>query len=265
MNTLVNYTLSLSLIIGFTSLEAQTKKEVYNAQSGWTTDTSIVDKKNSKNTLTKTRKVGAFDRISIEGPFQVKLLSGKEDSIKIQAPASMMKFIKSEVEKGKLTIRLQPKSWMNRGGISYYNSAMQIAIPLQDIDGLQLSGSGRIETQNLTLASPKMNLQVSGSGRIIIRLESRDLSIKNSGSGRIGVKGSTNTLQAKLSGSGRADLEELVSQSTRIILSGSGRIKTNTQKKLVSRVSGSGRVQYKNYPNLIIDSEVSGSGKTSSY
>ena len=75
-------------------------------------DGNLLKGNSTKNTNSK-RAIGPFDRIAIEGNFQVYLYAGKEDSISVEAPTQIHKQILTKVENGKLTVKMKPRSWFS--------------------------------------------------------------------------------------------------------------------------------------------------------
>ena len=243
---------------------AQTKKEYYNANEGW--NSSPKQEVQAKKYPVQKRAIGPFDRIAIEGNFQVYLYAGKEDSISVEAPAQIHKLIITKVENGKLTVKMKPHTWFSKNFKDWNRQPKKIIrIPVDRIDAISFSGSGHIKTENLYLDSPALEIHSSGSGKITAQVNSQRLELKKTGSGSILLSGKTNRLQAKISGSGAIKLKELKAQFSTVKLSGSGSIHLDSQQLLNAEISGSGRVLYKNYTNLKIDSQVSGSGRLRSY
>jgi hypothetical protein len=56
---------------------------------------------------TEKRSVSDYDKISVSGSFDVKLVKGKEGAISIIADENLMEYIETEVENGHL--KIQPK------------------------------------------------------------------------------------------------------------------------------------------------------------
>ena len=255
---LISFLLSCSLCF------AQTKKEYYNANEGW--NSSPTKEVKAKNYPIRKRAISPFEKIAVEGDFQVYLYAGKEDSISIEAPAKMHKNILTKVENGKLTLKMKPRSWFSQNYRNWNTQPKKIIrIPVEDINAISFSGSGHIQTENLYLDNKGLEIYSSGSGKISAQVNNNRLEVKKSGSGSILLSGKTNRLEAKISGSGAIKLQELKAQFSTVKLSGSGSIRLDSRQSLDAEISGSGRVLYKNYENLRIDSQISGSGRLRSY
>ena len=246
------------------AVNAQAQRTVYNAKRGWKTDAE--DRHTSASSAQLARVISAFDRISIEGAFDVYLYSGTEDSIYIQAPAKQLDDIITKVENGKLRVKMKKGSWMKKGSRNYNGYSKRIIrIPVREISELSLSGSGNISTQDLDLNNNDLSIKSSGSGNITVSVACDYLQLQNSGSGMLSLSGKTNRLNLAMSGSGNVAMETLQAQSSAVKLSGSGVAKINSQKDLNVQLSGSGRVRYKFYDNLVLTSKTTGSGSIRSY
>ncbi|MDO9274682.1 MAG: DUF2807 domain-containing protein, partial [Lutibacter sp.] len=63
--------------------------------------------KGNANMQTENRSVSNYDKISVAGSFDVKLVKGKEGAISIIADENLMEYIETEVKDGHL--KIQPK------------------------------------------------------------------------------------------------------------------------------------------------------------
>ena len=201
--------------------------------------------------ITETREVSDFDRVSVSGPGNLKLIQGEEESLTIVADDNFMSLIRSDVSGGHL--RVGPRNVSLRP-----TQAIQYTLKLKTLTDLGVSGS--LHAAANEIATESLQAGVSGSGKIQIEnLEADELSIGISGSGDADLAGTVRRQRIRISGSGGYDGAGLKSGDADVTISGSGSVTLNVSEELNASVSGSGSVRY--YGNPKITQRVSGSGK----
>ena len=201
--------------------------------------------------VTETREVSDFDRVSVSGAGNLKLIQGDEESLTIVADDNFMPLIQSEVTGGHL--RIGPRNVSLRP-----TQAIQYTLKLRTLKGLDLSGSLRASAEKIT--AEVFESGVSGSGRLRIEnLEADQVSIRISGSGDVYLAGTALEQQTRISGSGGYDGAGLKSRNAEVTISGSGGATLQVSEELNARISGSGSVKYYGSPK--VTQHVSGSGK----
>ncbi len=216
--------------------------------------------KGNGNMTTIERSVGDYDEVSVSGWFDVDLVAGTEGELTIKGEENLLEYIKTEVKDGKLVIKvrkgvnLQPSSWKKDMGI-------YITVPVEEINGVSLSGSGDIVGKT-TLKADDFRTSMSGSGDISLSVEANTIDASMSGSGDINLSGSTGSFEVSISGSGDIKAYELEADVVDATVSGSADIKVTAKEMLKARVSGSGDIHYRGNPKKI-DTKTSGSGDIS--
>jgi hypothetical protein len=213
--------------------------------------------KGNGNVIEITRNAGSFDKIYVSGSFDVNLVEGKEGMITIKAEENLIGLIETVVESGTLKIK-----WRRNTSVSTRRN-IYITVRIKDIDEIKLTGASEI-TSEKTFKNDRLELGVSGSGSIDLKVETKTLTAAVSGSGNLDLEGKTEYLKAAVSGSGDIDAGHLMAKEVEAKVSGSGDMEINVTERLTARVSGSGDIKYKGKPS-IEDIKVSGSGDVTSY
>lgn len=212
--------------------------------------------KGNGNRITETRDVGPYEEIAVAGWFDVELVSGKEGTLEVQGDENLLEHLITEVKNGKLVIKtesgysLQPSSWKSDG--------ILITVPVEDLNGVSLSGSGDIRGKT-KLQAETFAAVMSGSGDIELEINSEQLEATLSGSGNLTLRGRSEGLTVSISGSGDVDAYGLEARSVEASVSGSADIRVTATQSLKARISGSGDIHYRGNPE-IIDSKSAGSG-----
>lgn len=207
--------------------------------------------------VTEKRNTRAYQDIKVTGSFDVDLVSGNEGSITIQGEENILPFVKVEVEDNVLKVSTEKGKNISPS----LGKKIQITIPFESISSVTLSGSGEIKTKN-TVKAADFNANLSGSGDLVLDVDTSKFEINLSGSGDVVLTGTTNDFTSKLSGSGDIDASGLKAKNVDVAVSGSGDSKVFCSESLYARVSGSGDIEYKGNP-IKKDTKVNGSGEIS--
>lgn len=188
---------------------------------------------------------------------EVYLKQGNQFSVTLEGDQDLLDEITTKVMNGKLLIR--KPDWRKAR-----NKKLTAYITMPEIDGLSMSGSGRLESEG-SLNCDDLDISVSGSGSIKLNdLTADKVNVSISGSGSVALEGAgADVADLRISGSGSITSENLKVRDADVVISGSGRCKLWVEDALVARISGSGNLYYKGDPN--IDAKSSGSGKVRSY
>ncbi len=227
----------------------------------------------------ETRKLSNFSKVHSSGMFDVELVKGSEESVKIAAEDFKLDKIITEVKGGVLKIykdkfykpgwRAKVKilvTYMNLEGIRNSGSGDMLCRSdiVADEAEIESSGSGNLMVEG-TIKSDNIEVSNSGSGNIsFAQVEANKLEMSKSGSGSFKVSsGNVNTQKLSSSGSGNMNTGGLASKICYVKISGSGNCRVYATDELNAKTSGSGSIQYKGSPT--IDAQTSGSGRVSSF
>ena len=137
-----------------------------------------------------------------------------------------------------------------------------ITVPFPDLDNVSLTGSGDVSTSS-QIKSDQFEAELTGSGDMILDVDSNIIDAKVTGSGDLKITGSTTHLEIKVTGSGDFDGDSLNSQNVQAYVSGSGNARVVAKNSIKARVNGSGDINYSGNPGKS-DTKVMGSGDISS-
>lgn len=219
------------------------------------TTTSFAQKKKIKGNrdiITTTRTVSDFDQIAVSGSFNITLVKGKTRNITIEASSNLMKAIVTDVDNGMLKIKFK-----NGWNIQTYKK-VNITVTFEELSDISTSGSGSITSTDEIIAN-NLNLKMSGSGNMKLKLFTDNLTTAISGSGSLKLNGETNVITCSISGSGNLIAPNLKATITNAKVAGSGNVKIQALEEIHAKVSGSGNILYSGDPT-IIKANSSGSG-----
>ncbi|SDS28006.1 Putative auto-transporter adhesin, head GIN domain [Formosa sp. Hel1_31_208] len=200
------------------------------------------------------RSTGDYDAIKCAGSFDYILVSGTEGNITIEGESNLLEHIVTEVKDGTLHVKTQKGKNLSTS----WNKTITITIPFQDIDNVSLSGSGDLWNKD-RISTSTLDVSLSGSGDIVLDIQTQRVTGKVTGSGDLTLKGSTTDLKAGVTGSGDFHGFNLQSTNTDVYVKGSGDAEVVCNGVFKARVTGSGDIEYRGNPKTE-DTKVSGSG-----
>ena len=203
----------------------------------------------------ETRDVRGFTKISfgVSGNLNIKI--GPQFRLEIEGDRRVLDETITQVSGDRLVIKRE--NWR-----LLFNNDQRVTvnITMPEIEGLQVSGSGRAEIID-DLQADGLSLSVSGSGKLYtskVDADELDCSISGSGDIILGSSGSVDNGEISISGSGSFSGENVGIDHLNVHISGSGSCSCKVGDSLEARISGSGNVYYSGNPK--IDARVSGSG-----
>lgn len=186
--------------------------------------------KGSGDMVTEERDLKEFDEIDVLGSMDVYIEVGDEQKVEITFDDNLIELVRTRVSGHTLRIDTR-ESFRSRRGC-------EVHITVPKLEMVSLTGSGDVE---------------------VTRLKQKSFEIELSGSGEIVVTGDVEELEIDLAGSGDIDASELIAEEANCDLGGSGRIRVHATKAFKGDLSGSGDILYYGDPKYV-DRDVSGSG-----
>ena len=199
------------------------------------------------------RQLPDFNEVTSSGSFNIYYTQGDSTGVKIEAESNLIPYIETAVFDGRLDIRFA--SHVN----VQINQVIDIYVTNPSVNKIQLSGSGKIVADSVSVNS--LELDVSGSGNIQSHFYGKNFQSSISGSGLMNIIADCDTVEANISGSGRINLEAYKCSLSEITISGSGKAElTGSSDKAIFSIIGSGKISAYDFPVKKADITISGSG-----
>jgi hypothetical protein len=168
--------------------------------------------------------VGHFHSVSIEGSGHITFIPGAQQRVVLKKGDTKNTEIKIK-DNGDLVF----KSCAGHGWLGWMNSCpmdyeLDVEITTPELSGVDISGSGKIESRPGFALQPKFAIDISGSGNI--------------------------------------DAMNIPAGSASVSISGSGKVRVNARNSLKVDIAGSGSVVYSGHPQL--SQSIAGSGSVTS-
>ena len=213
--------------------------------------------KGNGNVVTIERQTGDYDALRVGGFYEVELVEGNEGKITLSGEDNILEFIETEVKGGTLTIKSQDNMQLKVST----GEKVFITIPVQSIDAIRLSGSGRLSS-DMDLKADNFKVHTSGSRNAALSINANIIKVISSGSSNIKLDGKAEQVHITSSGSSNLRAHELTTGIAEITSSGSSNIHISVINKIDVRSSGSSNVKYRGNPEKVY-SKASGSSKLS--
>jgi hypothetical protein len=204
----------------------------------------------SGNVVSESRNVSGFTEVALESIGDLAIQQTGSESLTIEAEDNIIPKLKTEVKDNRLTIGIKPNTSIQA------TKPISCKLTVKDLNALKLSGSGRIDAENIN--TNNLAVTNSGSGDVAANVDINELKIAQRGSGEVKMRGKADTQDVNISGSGTYQAENLQSKEANIVANGAGEASINASDKLDVRINGSGSIEYIGNPTTT--QHINGSG-----
>jgi hypothetical protein len=180
-----------------------------------------------------------FDRISVEGPYIVHLVTGRPTTARATGNTAALDRLRIDVSGQTLRIRRNRDYWGGNEGAQ--EGIPTIELTTRTLRSARLIGPARLDLDRLE--GQRVDLAVEGSGALSAGDVAADtLSIGLAGSGRIELAGRANALTADLQGTGDLVASRLTAQDATITSATSGSVSLTAARSATVTALGVGSV-----------------------
>lgn len=196
-----------------------------------------------------------FDRILVDGPFQVTLVTGRSGSAVATGSNQALDRVSIEVQGRTLRIRPNRSSWGGYPGEDL--GVLAIKVSTHDLRGAVVTGSGTIDIDKAR--GMRFDISVAGSGRVgVANLETDKLGVGLLGSGTIRIGGKAKELRATIQGAGDLDAENLLVEDADINADTAGNIAVGVRRAAKITATGQGDTRIVGKPACTVKGLASG-------
>jgi len=178
----------------------------------------------------ETRNIEEFTSLDIGGAFCVKVIVGRDASLKISGDDNLLKYVRTRIKGDRLIIDTK-KDIRPREDMKLY-------ITTNELEELSSSGANDILVKGID--SERFTIDLSGAGNIV-------------------AVGNADKVEIEISGAGNIDTRELYAEEVVVSLSGACNADVYASEYLDAQVSGVGNIDYYGDPEDT-DLDVSGIG-----
>ncbi|MBN8816459.1 MAG: DUF2807 domain-containing protein [Sphingomonas sp.] len=185
--------------------------------------------------------VTSFDRIRVEGPFDVQVTVGNAgQSAKASGSSDVLANLDIEVQGTTLIVRKGSAGWGERGATS--GPAPVITLVTSNLRAVTVIGGGKVAASG-SMRGQKLDFQITGAGSIDARgIGSDELSVAVIGTGTVALAGKSNRARLLTNGSGTIMATPLTVSDLVVRLDGPGETRATARYTADLTSTGLGRI-----------------------
>ena len=189
---------------------------------------------------TREVPVSSFESLKASGVYELKLLQGDKESVKIEADENLQPYFNVHNEGSQLVIdmkELKNKNLKNK-------NKMRVYVTFRKLKELNISTVGSVNAER-ELSFGDLEIKNASVGKVDLRLSANTVKLDNSSVGSVVLAGKAQNANFKNSGVGSLDAGSFVVQTLNIENSGVGGATVNAEKELKVKDNMLGRVKNK--------------------
>ena len=203
----------------------------------------------------RSYSVTDFDRVQVEGPFQVTLTTGLASAARVEGSPQALDRITVEVLGSTLRVRSNRSGWGGYPGER--TGPVRIALSTRELRAAAVVGSGSLDVDRAR--GLRVDLTVNGSGRLAVGgVEADNLVVGLLGGGRITLAGRARQLKATIQGSGDLAAAGLSVDDAQIDADTAGSVTVAVARTVKLNATGSGDVEILGNPGCTLEGQGTG-------
>lgn len=199
--------------------------------------------------------VTSFDRVQVDGPYQVRLVTGRPSAATARGSQRALDAVSVEVQGRLLKIGTDRSAW---GGYPGEGAGpVTIELSTHELRGAFVRGPGSLHVDKAR--AMRFDASLSGSGSLAVdAVEADRLDAALVGSGRMELGGKVKTLRAAIQGAGDLAAPGLTADDAQINAGTSGTVEVAVKRAAKVNSSGAGEVNVLGKPACTVDARGSG-------
>lgn len=201
---------------------------------------------------TETRTTGQFNSVDVSSNINVYVKQDSVTSVKIEADENLLEYIHIKVDGS--TLEVEEEDGYNLRS----NKGIKVYVSSPSFKKFMASGTCDIFSENQIKSSEPITIKLSGACDVNMDIDAPKIGVDLSGAGTIVLRGQTKDFKVDGSGATKIKSFDLAAENTDIEMSGAGSAEIFASVKLKVDISGAANVKYKG--NATVSQSVSGAG-----
>lgn len=199
-----------------------------------------------------------FDRIRVDGPYKVTLVTGKSPSARAYGSQAAIEGVVVDLQGRTMIVRRSSQSWGGYPGQSA--GPVELRVSTYGLRSAALNGAGSLSIDKVR--GQAIELSVAGSGLLKVgAVEADRLTLGVTGNGRAEVAGRALTAQVGIRGTGVVDASALTTNDVKLAADGPGDIRITATRTASVVSNGAGNIVVIGTPACTV--KATGSGTVS--
>lgn len=188
------------------------------------------------------RTVSDFDKLEVEGVFEVDVTYSSTEEIEIDAPENLMEYIELNVRSKTLSIEIDKNTQITS------SCSIKVHIKTAKLNGFELSGASSVELNN-TLKDNDLSIESSGAANFKGDVEVNEADLELSGASTVNLSGNAAEASLELSGASQVNNYNFKVDNLNVDLSGASSAQIASSKTIKGDLSGASSLTYKGKPS----------------
>jgi hypothetical protein len=193
--------------------------------------------------VTSEREAGSFNRIDLQGVFNVILSQGEKEALKVEAEENVLPLVETSVEGNTLKVKMKENTSIRK------MKKINIYITFVDLSAISSEGVGMLKAAQ-HLKFRELLFSSKGVGATQLDLEADKLNIRSEIVGAMFLKGKVTEASIEHKGVGAIEAFDLQAEKMTLVSEGVGSAEISASKELNVRSAGLGGVKYKGDPQI---------------
>ena len=189
---------------------------------------------------TRDISVKSFNELEASGVYELKLMQGDKEAVKIEADENLQEFFTVSNEGSRLVIDTKKLRDKNLKG----KVKMKVHVTFKQIKSMEISTVGSVNSEN-QLRFDDLEINNNSVGNVNLKLTVNKINLSNKSVGNVELIGKAQDAVVKNNGVGNLEASDFVVQTMDIDNSGIGNAAVNAQKTLKVKDSFLGKVSNK--------------------
>jgi len=198
-----------------------------------------------------------FDRVEVNGAFEVKIKQGDSYNLEIDAPKDIKNKISSEVTGSTLKIDYEEEFLHNFNFNNHFRRPV-IFITMPVLERFELSGASKGHVSGFNNHND-MEVELSGASEADMNVNTNNLDVNINGASSLKISGTSNDMNIDVFGASHLDAFDLKAERVKADVNGASSAKINVTKEIEAHASGAGHISYRGNPS-VINKDESGAG-----
>jgi hypothetical protein len=196
-----------------------------------------------------------FERIVVEGPFVVRLVTGRPTSVSASGPQDAIDRAAIDVSGQTLRIRRNTSYWGGTAGAQ--RGVLTVMLSTRNLRSVRLIGPARFEVDHAR--GQRIELVVEGSGRLVApHVDADTLELGLRGGGKLEIAGRAGVLRGDFQGTGDVDGAELTADNATISTTTMGNVSLAARTSASVTANGIGEVVISGRPACTVRGQGAG-------
>ncbi|MET0246658.1 MAG: DUF2807 domain-containing protein [Sphingomonas sp.] len=200
----------------------------------------------------RTFLVSGFDRLRVDGPFQVELVVGPTRATATGDPQALQR-LQVRVDGGTLVVGAGTEGWGRATGAAVAPPRITLSTPA--LRTVLVNGGGQVRVA--AMKGARIDLGLNGGGSLVVAgIDAADLGVTLTGTGTMTLAGSTRQVRVRSNGAGSIDAAGLTAGDAVLVSESSGGLRIGVRYSAQVFAMGLGPVEIDGKPEC----RISGSG-----